>query len=213
MRTVDKNQFQARINLGLKDESNAYILGSTYLDKLKASQNGFSYLDCLLKKENRRLYLVIKNGGRTVCREDFSLLPRKVLFRYIFLSAAGVIVVAGLVLFLLTFDFSGIGMSGSAGSRSSQTSSHEAREVGVQENSPGEQPELSSKAETEESTLSDSSRGDVQTNSAAAGETKIPGSSNSDQSEIAGEEKTAAEDRESENNPDPADSSEISEIN
>ena len=109
LRSVDKNQYQARINVGLMDDYNSYELKSFYLDKLKPSSNGYSYMECLLNRDGRHLELIIKNAGRTVCREVFSLLPRKLFFRNIALILGAVLLIAGLTFFFLTFDFSRLG--------------------------------------------------------------------------------------------------------
>ncbi len=115
LRSVDENQYQARINVGLMDDYNSYELKSFYLDKLKPSSNGYSYMECLLNRDGRRLELIIKNAGRTVCRESFSILPRKLFYRNIALLLGAVLLIAGLTFFFLTFDFSSMG----AGQKSS----------------------------------------------------------------------------------------------
>ena len=198
LRTVDKNQFQARINLGLMDDGSAYLLGSTYLEKLKSSENGFSYLDCVLKKENRRLFLVIGNGGRTVCREDFSLLPRKILFRYIFWSAAGLILAAGLVLFLLSFDFGGIG--GSDLFRSAQAPSREVSRDSGKTEAPVTQPDSTDKTEVFANASTETTRSVAVRDPSAEEESAADTENGWEQSGMAREEKNEKKENEGFNN-------------
>ena len=106
LRTVDKNQYQARINLGLSDGYQSDSLHSAYLENLKSSANGFSYLDCMLKRDGNRLNLTIKNQSLTVCSDSFSLIPLKKRILFVLIPLFALLFLAGMISILLLSDFS-----------------------------------------------------------------------------------------------------------
>lgn len=106
LRTVDKNQYQARINLGLSDGYQSDPLHSAYLENLKSSANGFSYLDCTLKRDGNRLNLTIKNQSLTVCSDSFSLIPLKKRILFVLIPLFALLFLAGMISILLLSDFS-----------------------------------------------------------------------------------------------------------
>jgi outer membrane protein OmpA-like peptidoglycan-associated protein len=108
LRTIDINQFQAKVTIGLSQEDQDEILHSTFIQNLKAADNGYSYLHCQLKKQGRRLYLVVKNERKIVSNESFSLVPPSVGKRRTLWGAGLLTILLFLALFFSFFDFSKI---------------------------------------------------------------------------------------------------------
>ncbi|MDC7221482.1 MAG: OmpA family protein [Spirochaetales bacterium] len=106
LRSVDKNQPQVRISMGVEYDHRDYSLHSVFLKNLSSSQDDFTYLDCSLERQGGKLFLLMKNRGRTVCQDSFSPVPRRILIRNILWVLLVFLLLGGLAGLLLTLDFS-----------------------------------------------------------------------------------------------------------
>lgn len=114
LRTVDVNQFQAKICVGIILNDQEYILHSVFTKDLQASDNGYSYLDCKLVLSENSLTLTVRNRGRVVSRESFSLTPKEILIKRVLIGVGVVLLLAAIVVSLFLVDFSSQGQSTSS---------------------------------------------------------------------------------------------------
>jgi outer membrane protein OmpA-like peptidoglycan-associated protein len=130
LRSVDKNQPQVRITIGVTINEVDYKLHAFFKDNLISSDDGFTFLDCFLEKRGNRLFLKVKNQGRTVWESNFSPIPRRIILKYTFLSFFLILLLGAISASLFLFDFSWLGSNIKASQQSEPViSSRESSEI------------------------------------------------------------------------------------